>query len=221
MKRRDDIREELKNIAPKLIDLNHTSERSPLDNPFDVPQGYFESLPGEVLNKIKRQNALVESLRDDVGSDSTNSFEVPAGYFDSLPDVMLERVKSEPKVIEITTVRWKNWLSVAAAVAAVLMVAIPLMKKSTVQIIQTPDVVVTETLKEVSNDELYSYLSEDVSVLHVDDVAAGLPDAKLDTLEHELSEGLLAEAAMHVSEYDDALMELSTIDLESLDIESL
>ena len=64
----DDIREELKNIAPKLSELTPT-------NPFDAPQGYFESLPSDLLNKIKRQNALVESLREDSGNVSTNPFE--------------------------------------------------------------------------------------------------------------------------------------------------
>ena len=206
MKKRQDIREELKNIAPKLGELNPT-------NPFDVPQGYFELLPNEVVSKIKKQNELVESLGQDESKNSTNPFDVPRNYFDALPNVVMERVKSEPKIIELSPSRWKNWLSIAAAVAAILLMAIPLLKPGNIKQTQTTEVVTTESFKEVSNDELYSYLSEDVNVWHAEEVAAGLSDSKLDTLEYELVTASVS--------YDDALLDLSQIDIESLDIESL
>jgi hypothetical protein len=203
MKPRDDIRDELKNIAPALSELTPT-------NPFDVPQGYFDALPGDVLNNVKRQNGLVESLKSERAV--TNPFDVPAGYFDALPQTILERATSEPKVIEMTTVRWKGWLSVAAAVAAVVMAAVPMLQKSNVQ--TTTEVLTADALEKVSSDELYAYLSDDVSAWHVDDVAAGIADARLDTMEREL-------VAAQTTAYDDALLDISQLDIESINIESL
>jgi hypothetical protein len=52
-------------------------------------------------------------------------------------------------------------------------------------------------------------LTEDVSVIHVDEIASGLSDAKLDTLEKEL-------VTANVSSYDDAYLDLSQLDIESL-----
>src|SRR5687768_3760913 len=99
MKQRDNIKEELKNIAPRLSEISST-------NPFGIPQDYFESLPGEVLNNIKRRNDLVESLKSDAGNETTNPFEIPGGYFELLPEVVMQTVKSEPKVIEFAPSRW-------------------------------------------------------------------------------------------------------------------
>src|SRR5687767_12890381 len=125
MKQRDnipvDIKEELKNIAPRLSELNST-------NPFDVPKNYFDSLSDNVLNNVKRQSALVESLRQQENPVATNPFEVPQGYFETLPNVIMQRTSSEPKVIALPSTRWKEWFSMAAAVAAVVMVALPLLK---------------------------------------------------------------------------------------------
>ncbi len=83
MKQREDIKEELKNIAPRLSELTPA-------NPFDVPQGYFDSLPNVVLSKIKKQNELVESLNEQTSplergtrGVSTNPFAVDENYFET------------------------------------------------------------------------------------------------------------------------------------------
>lgn len=145
---------------------------------------------------------------------STNPFATPHNYFDSLPHSILQRVKTEPKEIALSPGRWKNWLSVAAVFVALTIVGSTLLRNSSVPTNSTNPNESSVALKQMSDDELYDFLQEDISVLHVDDVAAGLPDMKLDSLENEL-------VAIRILDYNDALMDLSNIDIESIDIESL
>jgi hypothetical protein len=77
MEQRDHIVEELKAWAP---DARWPGK----DMPFHVPAGYFEALPGKILE----QTALF-SL---VGTD--HPYEVPAGYFERLPEQLLARTRN-------------------------------------------------------------------------------------------------------------------------------
>jgi len=180
-------------------------ERKPT-NPFNAPQGYFDLLPQETLSNVKRLNNLVGSLNDETHA-ATNPFAVPVDYFDALPNDMLDLVKAQPKVVALWPNRWKDWLSIAAAVAAIVLAGVPLLKQNNA-VTRQPVAV----LRNVSNDELYNYLSEDVGTIRVDEIAAGLPDAKLDTLER-------AMVAVHTAAYNDAEFDVSQVDID--DIESL
>jgi hypothetical protein len=76
----------------------------------DVPAGYFDSLAGSILNKIKAQeideaDAAINTLSAELISiGSKNIFEVPEGYFDALAGSILTKIKateSEDAVSEI------------------------------------------------------------------------------------------------------------------------
>lgn len=71
MEEKNNIRQELENIAPALKNL-------PEQMLYDVPDGYFDSLPLELLGKINKPEANPA---------------VPGGYFDALPEVLLSRIK--------------------------------------------------------------------------------------------------------------------------------
>lgn len=199
MKRRSDIQDELKNIAPNLSERVST-------NPFAVPENYFEALPQNMLQHVKRMNDLVESLHEQ--NASTNPFETPKEYFNELPNVLLQRVKAEPKVIELAPSRWKNYLSIAAAVAALFLMSIPMLRK---QNISTNPVATNVSMEQVSNEELYNYLTNDVTAVLDEDIAAHVNEATLDTLEKEM-------ISAHVeTNYNDALLDVTNLDLDLIE----
>lgn len=72
--------EEIKKSAPMLSAMKK-------ENPFTVPEGYFDSLESEVMKKI-------EALPDFESVSGKNPFAVPEGYFDSLPASIQERISS-------------------------------------------------------------------------------------------------------------------------------
>ena len=79
MENRQNIVQELQDISSLLADM-------PLVNLYAVPYGYFESLPGIVLDKIR-----IEALLADA---SAKTFTVPQGYFERLPSTILSQIKA-------------------------------------------------------------------------------------------------------------------------------
>lgn len=63
------------------------------ENKFSVPDGYFESLPGKITEKIN-------SLPDLETSKGKNLFSVPSGYFEDLPSEINSRITGrQPRLI--------------------------------------------------------------------------------------------------------------------------
>ena len=146
MKKSTEILDELKNIAPRLsemekvnvfqvpegyfMDLNeriltnvfiNQNEKNSLQQ---VPEGYFDSLSTRILSRIKQE----ESAESEIKSISPalhylkgeQVFKVPEGYFDDLSDRILKRIKGQSgKVVYLDSVK-KWWKYAAAAVVAVV-----------------------------------------------------------------------------------------------------
>jgi hypothetical protein len=79
MENRHEIVKELHDISPFLAGTQPV-------NPFTVPEGYFDALPGIVLEKTKMETLLASASGDTYG--------VPSGYFDSLAGNILSKIKS-------------------------------------------------------------------------------------------------------------------------------
>jgi hypothetical protein len=79
--------EDLERSAPLLFDLK---KKITSDAGFSTPQGYFDSLSSEVMNKI-------ESIPDFETQANINPFNTPEGYFDSLPSIIQQRIIDENK----------------------------------------------------------------------------------------------------------------------------
>jgi hypothetical protein len=94
MENRSTILNELREISPVLAQTD-------LQNPYQAPAGYFESLAGEVLQKVKGQFYQVpdnyfETLPDQLLQKVKGQFyEIPLGYFESLPETILNRIKAD------------------------------------------------------------------------------------------------------------------------------
>lgn len=134
----------------------------PKENPFSVPEGYFEELPDSILFRIKGR----ENHKADFSS--ANHFEVPEGYFDSLSKSILVKTaikqKTQGKII------WLHRLS-RVAVAAVAVVAVSLV----IWISKHKSGHSTNTagLEQVSDEEIFTYLeNNNVSIDLVAEVYA-------------------------------------------------
>jgi hypothetical protein len=78
----DDI--DLRKIAPRLFELKR-------ENPFTVPDDYFDSLSRSIIQQ------QVQSLPDFEKTAEWEHFKVPEGYFDSLPTIIQQRIIDEKK----------------------------------------------------------------------------------------------------------------------------
>ena len=75
------ILKELEQLAPALTGISK-------EMPFAVPEGYFESMPVEMLGKV------IPSTKPSV----------PEGYFDSLPGILLSKIKAVENTSELSEI---------------------------------------------------------------------------------------------------------------------
>jgi hypothetical protein len=76
------ILNEMKEISPLLADAVCVT-------PYALPKGYFEGLPGSVLQKIQEASAILPGL--------THAYQLPENYFETLSDQILSKVKTESR----------------------------------------------------------------------------------------------------------------------------
>jgi hypothetical protein len=89
------------------------------ENPFLVPENYFDSLPGNIMKKI-------DALPDIDRMKKENPFLVPDGYFESLASTVQRRIADEKKknILEewiSVLLRPKYSLSFAAAIVILIL----------------------------------------------------------------------------------------------------
>lgn len=58
---------------------------------FQVPDGYFDALPDQVMQRIEAEEKVAQVLEK---YRAGNSFSAPAGYFATLPDQVMDRVRA-------------------------------------------------------------------------------------------------------------------------------
>lgn len=100
MNNRADIVKELTELGSPLKDM-------PAHTPYHAPEGYFNTLADNVLNRANAQRK--------------ETYQVPEGYFNQLPQAILEKAKQtdtpkETKVINIGGGSWRNFRMAAAAI---------------------------------------------------------------------------------------------------------
>ena len=74
--------------------------------PQQVPQGYFDHLASDVLQRVKTESEPVL-----IYNSKNNPYSVPTGYFDQLPGEILQKVDSPARIISIS----KRFFRYAAA----------------------------------------------------------------------------------------------------------
>ncbi len=142
MKPADYIIEELRDIAPGLIQVSNMVPYAVPEGYFEllpdmmldkvnlpktqlasVPKGYFESLPELMLNRIREQEMkaeLQEIAPTLSGMQRNMPYTVPANYFEALPGKLAKM--NVPKVVSIQSALRNRWMQVAAAIIFMLAV---------------------------------------------------------------------------------------------------
>lgn len=77
-----------------------------------TPEGYFDSLPDQVLARIAEEDAQMQALL--AAHRSNEGYPVPENYFAQLPDAVMAKVATEPSKKLFLQRRWVRIASVAA-----------------------------------------------------------------------------------------------------------
>jgi hypothetical protein len=125
-KKGKDIADELEEIVPGL--------NLPAGVPFTAPEGYFNALPEQIMQRIRAANADPEPVQEELAALSSllaaaprlQPQSVPSGYFEKLPNRVMAAITAEEQAIPAKVVPLRNtrrryitWTA-AAAVAAIL-----------------------------------------------------------------------------------------------------
>jgi hypothetical protein len=144
----------------------------------EVPEGYFDSLPGIILRKIKRAESdnadeelkqlspMLYSIQNE------NVFSVPAGYFENLPNTIIDAVKPQAKIVALKK-RSTIWQYAAAAILAGVMAvsALWISNNASQQNLATTKVnTVPSYIKEASQYKNQQQINEGISNLSADDI---------------------------------------------------
>lgn len=124
MKKRKDIADELQQIVPGV---NWTAETPG----YEVPVGYFEQLPGHIMQQIKAlEEPSVQQELNEVAPllaqlPRQHPYSVPSGYFDALPAKVMTTIPMQDtaKIVRMPSRKtyWK-W-AVAAGITACVAVS--------------------------------------------------------------------------------------------------
>ncbi|MEP6596985.1 MAG: hypothetical protein ABJA71_13615 [Ginsengibacter sp.] len=165
--------------SPQMENNHFDSIILPASEPHfsDVPEGYFDNLPANILKKIK-------SLEGDIGEElkqlspmlyavqNENVFSVPKGYFETLPGIILSAVKPQAKIAAIKK-RSMVWDYAAAAMLSAVMAvsALWISKDSSRQNGAIAKVnTVPSYIKEASKYKNQQQINEGISNLADDDI---------------------------------------------------
>lgn len=77
-----------------------------------TPEGYFDSLPDQVLARIAEEDAQMQALLE--AHRTNKGYPVPENYFAQLPDAVMAKVATEPSKKLFLQRRWVRIASVAA-----------------------------------------------------------------------------------------------------------
>ena len=191
MNRRKEIPDELKDIAPSLAGID-------FQQPYKVPAGYFESLPEQIMLRIRLENAVSPSEELEIISPFLSSFtkkmpfSTPEGYFDTLtPGIRTansEGNREPARVIKMFQPRRTFRLAAAAATVGIIGIAAWLFMRepATNQYATKTDVEVQNELKntvgEISENELANFVEANSNITFTDSTSTiemGEEDVKL------------------------------------------
>jgi hypothetical protein len=201
MNRRKEILDELTDAAPNLASIDN-------QHPFRVPAGYFESLPGLILLRVKTEHAVSAKEETDLispllgGLGKKMPFSIPDGYFDSLtPSIKKSEIPDKKPARVVKMFQPPRTFRVAAAAVTIGIIGIAawlfMMKPESNQYALKTDAEVQSELKnkvdELSESELANFvesativtpyennITEEINEEDVKLMLADIPDQELE-----------------------------------------
>ena len=124
-------------------------------NPFKSPAGYFDRLPGRIMDRVQK-----EDIRTSAGK---KGFQVPEEYFETFADRLAERLpQKEGRVRKLWPSR-PVWITAAAAVIVFMLLLIPSREEGGMQ------------FEDLSGESIADYLQAEAFDLSSFDLAESLP----------------------------------------------
>ncbi|HLP49868.1 MAG TPA: hypothetical protein VK154_03230 [Chitinophagales bacterium] len=98
METRENILQELKEIAPRLASLEKK-------NNFAVPDGYFLNFKNNLLEQVKLQNQELSTVAPSLlNIEKKNTAEVPAGYFNAFSADLMKKIRADEIASELSVI---------------------------------------------------------------------------------------------------------------------
>lgn len=119
-------------------------------NGFRTPDGYFDHLPGRVMDRIGRK------------AEGNGGFRVPENYFETFPDRLAERLAREEVRVRKLWPSRMIWVPAAAAAIAFLLLLVPSGEASL-------------QFEDLAGDTLANYLEAEAFDLSSGELAESLP----------------------------------------------
>jgi hypothetical protein len=173
---------ELQELSPLLADL-------PKENPFSVPEKYFELLPADIVSNLEEEAEISGVLQD---ARSIQPFEVPAGYFENLSAAILEQLHQpgKAKIVALPVRNNRAWKYAAAAVfAGAVMLGVyninsspsapltPVIEQGIA--IASDEQKFDETLGSLAEEDIAQYLEKNISEADMAVLTSGLDEDNL------------------------------------------
>ena len=190
-----DWKKELEQLAPTLAAL-------PKQNPFAVPENYFETLTEDIFAETTAVPAFPEA----------EAFKVPENYFDNLADEILGKVTNEQeqqqqlkkrKVVPIST-----FIKRAIAVAAVLAWAVVAF------FIWQENQTVEQQLAQLSQEEIQAYLADRLELIDESLLTDQLDENDVQQLKEKKDLPEVVQPAVEEEDVQQQLQNLSEDDIE-------
>jgi hypothetical protein len=167
-------------------------KKIPKKNSFKTPTGYFEGLTKRIQERMQEEDA--QKFPDKEG------FAVPDTYFDDLEkEILANTTQKETPIIQLRP--YKNYLYVAAAIAAivVLVIALPWNRSQTI------------TFDDLAEVDITSYFESQELELSSYEIAEAIPVADLD-IDEFMESGMDDEQIMNYLE--DTIDDLDELNID-------
>lgn len=175
MPKRDNIQEELENLTPGFTWPDSHAR-------LEVPEGYFQELPGRVLEMLSITGTpdITPNLPKE------NPYRIPEGYFEQLPGRLLGKLAPKTPVINLPRSRPRLTAWAYAAAIIVLVALSGLLWIS--QHHQPPTL--DQQLASLSDDAIEQYLSTEAGAFNTDDVFSTLNE---EDIQNSLTGGISSQ----------------------------
>ncbi len=203
MENRNDILNELKQLSPLLAERKK-------ENLFIVPENYFSTVEENVMEKIQAESVSHELKNSGLAAfKKQEMFEVPYGYFERLPNEILQKTsrKKSLTILESVSEYFQYSFRLTHLLAATPMLAVMIL--AIVVITKPVDEIETiSPLAQISNEEISSYLSENISSLDESSIVVQMNEKSLNNLN--------AGIEVQNSDFEESLNDLNGITLDDI-----
>lgn len=162
------------------------------NNPFKVPNGYFDTFTGNIMKRV---------VKEDISVPSNEGFKIPEGYFEALNSRLLARLentRTETRIIPLKSNKKYYYAAVSAAAVILLFIVVQWNRN------------IVPSYSDLANSDIEHYFEFNDLELSSYDLAEILPIYDLDPndmLENRLdNENIIDYLDSHIEDFEELNM---------------